>query len=264
MGLQSHHSSLWSRSQKPIAFGLVGALLLAFSLLATARIVLQDVADPPFEKLASGNPEERAEAQAAFLPWIAADPGAAREILLEKYLAEDDPELRVRLFRLVERAYFPPSHGYLGIVMRVSGFIDPQLGPRGKPGVDVIEVVPDSQAEKYGLKPGDRIFGVNSWRAKLRQPTIRRFDEMPTDPFRDQIRSYLPGTKVTLHLERGGKEIELPFVLGTFPTPGEITRAEGQRRGVAEREEVEQVRQFEAWMRKQMSLVKVFPDVPTD
>jgi len=82
-------------------------LLLALAKISLAREPLVPLPDPDFSKLSQGDFAERNEVQLSVIPWIANDPEHATEILLGLYHGSKSPEVRARLFDLLERAYFP-------------------------------------------------------------------------------------------------------------------------------------------------------------
>lgn len=91
------------------------------------------------------------------------------------------------------------GRGYLGIMYEMA--LDGS-------GIVVLEVVPNTPAEKANLMVGDVISKVND----------KRMNDGTT--FANTIAGYRPGTKVTLGVVRNGKEEKIPVVLAK--------RAEGQ------------------------------------
>jgi len=205
-------------------------LLLALAKISLAREPLVPLPDPDFSKLSQGDFAERNEVQLSVIPWIANDPEHATEILLGLYHGSKSPELRARLFDLLERAYFPPTRGYLGISMA-------RIFRQSTEGLLVDSVVPGSQAEKHGLLAGDRIMKVGDWKASASRNLSRLFTQ--------QIQSYRPGSVIDLVVLRNQKTFPLKFRLGVFPTPRQQIR---QRSGepISPRL-VEQVKEFEGW-----------------
>ncbi len=74
-------------------------------------------------------------------------------------------------------------------------------------GAEVQEVLPGSPAEEAGLKVGD---------------LIREVDGRPVStarPLAELLSAYRPGDRVTLTVEREGREMEIRVTLGRRPSP---------------------------------------------
>jgi serine protease Do len=93
------------------------------------------------------------------------------------------------------------TRGYLGVVI---GDIDNELSKvyKRKEGALILDISTDTPAAKYGLKRGDLIYAINGKDVKDRTS------------LQNTIASFKPDEKVTLHIERDRKEIELNIVLG--------------------------------------------------
>lgn len=72
-------------------------------------------------------------------------------------------------------------------------------------GAEVQEVIPGSPAEKAGLRVGDVILAVDDKRVTAAQPLA------------EILASYRPGDRVTLTVEREGKQLEIRVTLGRRP-----------------------------------------------
>ncbi|MCS7283224.1 MAG: PDZ domain-containing protein [Anaerolineae bacterium] len=72
-------------------------------------------------------------------------------------------------------------------------------------GAEVQEVIPGSPAEEAGLQVGDLITAVNGERVTAARPLA------------EILASYRPGDRVTLTVEREGKELKIPVTLGRRP-----------------------------------------------
>ncbi|MEK7487473.1 MAG: S1C family serine protease, partial [Planctomycetota bacterium] len=70
-------------------------------------------------------------------------------------------------------------------------------------GMKVLQIVPDSAAEKGGILIGDIILSCDG-------NTLKEFDI-----FKDYISSQSPGTKVTLVVLRDDKQVEMPITIGS-------------------------------------------------
>lgn len=123
----------------------------------------------------------------------------------------DDPEVRERclavLHELVNDEYQKEGEGYIGIRMRDEMVAVPgDAKPRG--GIRVIQVVPDSAANKAGLMLNDLIVGLNDqvWR-----------DSSPSLPFSDKVRRLKPRSRIRLKVLRNGNLLDLEVTLGRRP-----------------------------------------------
>ena len=95
--------------------------------------------------------------------------------------------------------------GQLGItVQKVTSDIASSLGMKEAKGVLVAQVQPGSPAELAGLKKGDIITAFNG--TEVNDPNV----------FRNQVASRLPGTEVTLTIQRDGREQQVRATLGEF------------------------------------------------
>jgi len=171
-----------------------------------------------FEGLTSSDFKAREEAQNTFLDWIFLNPVVALDQVLQVYLSSDDPELRMRLLPVLERAYFPPK-GYVGIIMQPA-FLDalgriPGNLATGK-GILVKSVVPGTPAELSGLRERDVIVQMDEWEVEGGVDL--------NNLFADRIQAHPPGKKIQLKVLRGGEEVVVALQLGILPTPSERAR----------------------------------------
>ena len=99
------------------------------------------------------------------------------------------------------------TRGYLGIVMHPEK-ITPELaevfGLKDNKGVLITEVVPDSPADKGGLKRRDIILEMDG-------ETVEDWQS-----FRNNVAMLEPGTKVTLNVFRNGKKKEIEVEIGSL------------------------------------------------
>ena len=106
------------------------------------------------------------------------------------------------------------DHSFLGIQMAQ---ITPQLkeqlksqtnfGLNADQGVLIVDVVPNSPAEKAGLKPGDVI------------NTIAEQKVTETDEVQQVVAKTKVGEKLTLGLQRDDKQVDIKVKVGILPTP---------------------------------------------
>ena len=220
--------------------------LFTGTLLAGEKPNLARLADTDFTK--------RKIAQEEIAGWATQFPTEAKEELLQKYLDSPEPEMRVRLIALLERAYFP-TKGYVGVVMRAD-FLD-HLGriPRLQKGeafvgvgVRIITVAPGTPAEASGIKVGDVILQINDWEVKG-GVTI-------TSSVAAQIQKHPPQTPISLKIRRGEEIIDLKVKLGILPVPSERARSllasDDMKSGLLPAELAQQIREFRLWLTKKI------------
>lgn len=189
------------------AFTAISASLVSCPLQAKVVELPSNV----FAQLKSQDFKSRESAESELLLWGRERPGPAMDELLRQSRIADDPEVRQRclnvLRELVIDEYLKDGEGYLGIMM---GDAIENVPGDEKPRsvINVVQVVPDSAAQRGGLQPNDVIIALDDfiWRegaARL--------------PFSEKIRAKKPNTKVALKVIRNGKIIELPITLGRRP-----------------------------------------------
>ena len=114
-------------------------------------------------------------------------------------------------FNLIEHGSI--KHPYLGIKM--GHLEEEQLKAEGLPkdtvGVYVVEIVPDSPAQKSGIQPGDIIQKVEG--KEINNPTI----------IAGIVRNKKVGDKVHVRLLRGGQAKVLTLIVGSLPNDEGIT-----------------------------------------
>lgn len=215
---------------------------------------LQGQDKPDLDSLADPNYAKREIAQTKAKIWATEYPEEAKKELLKRYLSSPEPELRVRLIALLERAYFPPK-GYVGVVMRAD-FLNqfrrvPRL-PQGQEfvgsGVRIITVAPGTPAEKSGLKVGDVILKINDWEVKG--------GEEITTSVAAQIQKHPPKTPVSIQVRRGEDLIDLKLKLGILPVPSERARSllasDDTGSGLLPDDLAQQIVEFRVWLAEQI------------
>lgn len=150
---------------------------------------------------------ERETAQETLVVWSRAHPGPAMAELLGQSHKANDPEVRERCLSilrvLVMDEYLKEGEGYLGIGLKDE--ITNVLGePRPRALIRVLQVQPNSPAERAGILPNDLIVGINGevWHETL---------------FRENVRMMKPNGAVDLKLLRGGEILNLKVTLGRRP-----------------------------------------------
>jgi serine protease Do len=110
------------------------------------------------------------------------------------------------------------TRGYIGVTAQdLTPELVQSFGLKDAKGALVAQVIPDSPAQKAGLKQGD---------------VIVKFNGEPVDaivPFRNKIAMTVPGTSVELTIIREGKEKVFPVTIEKIPSAEQVasTRPEG-------------------------------------
>lgn len=175
--------------------------------------------DEDIDLLGSSDFAEREKAQITVHDRIANHPTDARDEILKFYLATTDPEQRIRLLPILERAYFPPK-GFLGILMDPTRANLLRQGrvpqDRMEKGIRVMRVYPGTPAEESGLRQGDVIVKMNDW--------IVEGGADLNDLFAMRIQEHPPSVVIRLEVKRGEEAFGLDLKLGILPVPSERAR----------------------------------------
>lgn len=204
----------------------------------------------PPESLANLKSEEfrqRESAQADLLAWARRQPDAAIDELFRLSRVADDPEVRERcldvLRELVNDEYLKDGEGFIGIRMldelaNIPG--DPK--PRGV--IRVIQVIPDSAAQKAGLQLNDLIAGLGDqvWPAG---PVYLSFSE--------KIRQLKPNTKVTLKVLRNGNLMDIEVTLGRRSPAADNPFLDGRQVDLEAAERAAKEAYFRRWLERRKS-----------
>ncbi|HDD61966.1 MAG TPA: PDZ domain-containing protein [Chloroflexi bacterium] len=124
-----------------------------------------------------------------------------------------------------EGAYQHPWIGISG--MTLASDIAEEMGlDRDQHGVLVVDVVPDSPAEKAGLIGSDQLAEIDGQEIRLGGDVIVEVDDEPIRDFED-LTAYLArntssGQDIELKVLREGKEISLNLTLGVRPTASNL------------------------------------------
>ncbi len=200
------------------------------------------------ENLSSDHFDVREKAYADLEKWSLQTLTVAPEQLHQAWKESDDPEVQTRCYSLMRKALlqrkFGKGKGFLGIQMLG---VDLPGKAVGHQAVSVLQVLENTPAQKVGLKPGDLIVGVDE------------VDLMPADPeqrqqfgvgvvqshavsrFSTYIKSRQPGDKVTLHLLRGDKPLDVDVALMRLPPESDPERGRHER---------EEAQFFQQWLEK--------------
>ncbi len=165
----------------------------------------------PFADLQSKEFSIREAAQLELLSWARQRPEPGMSELFLQSRVADDPEVRERclnvLRELVADEYMKDGEGYVGIMMRDMVANIPG-DPKPRSVINVMQVLADSAAQRAGLQANDLIAGLDD---------LVWHDGLASLPFSEMIRSKKPENKVTLHVLRDGKLIDLAVILKRRP-----------------------------------------------
>lgn len=200
------------------------------------------------EKLSSDDFSLREKAYADLEEWSLRTLTASPELLHEAWKESDDPEVQTRCYSLMRKAIlqreFGKGKGFLGIQMLG---VDLPGEAAGHQAVSVQQVLDGTPAQKVGLRPGDLIVGVDKVNLMPPDPQQARqfgFEVVQSHAvsrFSTYIKSRQPGDKVTLHLLRDGKSMDVDVALMKLPPESDPDW---------ERREHEQGQFFQQWLEK--------------
>ena len=201
-------STMFRRSMRPvILFGVCTVLMvwMAFPLGAL------DLPPEPLADLKSEEFSKRENAQAELVAWARLQPEAAMDELFRQSQVADDPEVRARclavLHDLVNDVYQKEGEGYIGIQMR-DELADVPNDPKPRRVIRVVQVMPDSAAQRAGLQLNDLIVGLED---------LVWHEGTASLPFSEKIRQFKPDSKIGLKVLRNGKLMDIEVTLGRRP-----------------------------------------------
>lgn len=180
-------------------------------LASSAAVWSVELPLPTITKLKSEEFRTREEAQRELLEWARRHPKGAMDELFRQSRVADNPEVRERcldvLRELVNDEYLKDGEGYIGIQM-MDAVVAVPGDPAPRSGIRVMQVVPDSAAERAGLRQNDLIVELDKqiWRDG---PVLLLFAE--------KIRGMKPGSQIVLKILRDGKLEDLRVTLGRRP-----------------------------------------------
>lgn len=183
--------------------------LLVFAV--PGGMVAAELPKDSFQRLNAEGYRDREDAQVELLGWARRHPAEALDELFRQSRVAEDPEVRERclgvLRELVNDEYSREGEGFIGISMRNEVAMVPE-DPKPRGVIRVVHVVPDSAADRAGLRINDLIVGLNDlvWR-----------EEQPSQPFSERIRQMKPDTKVALKVLREGGLMTVEVKLGRRP-----------------------------------------------
>lgn len=167
----------------------------------------------PFANLRSEEFRKRESAQAELLAWAREQREPAIDELFRQSRVADDPEVRERcvgvLRELVNDQFMKEGEGFLGISMQlVNEIVNFPGDPKPRVAVKVLQVLPDSAAQKAGLQFNDLIVGLGD---------VAWYEGIAYDLFRERIRQMKPDTKIDLKIMRNGNAMDVEVRLGRRP-----------------------------------------------
>ena len=136
--------------------------------------------------------------------------------LQQAYHQTDDLEVLLRIDRIVHIGYLIHhvfgKTGFLGIrrSSRYPGHNEDPRIPQGHFGIQLAMVLPDTGAERAGLRKGDIIIALDG--GPLHGSHIQAFAK-----FSEEIRNRGPGGQLTLTVLRGPSTMEIQATLGPVP-----------------------------------------------
>lgn len=153
----------------------------------------------------------REAAQLDLLSWARQQADPAMSELFHQSRVAEDPEVRERclsvLRELVADEYMKDGEGYVGIMMR-DMIADIPGDPKPRSVINVMQILADSAAQRAGLQVNDLITGLDD---------LVWHEGLASLPFSEKIRSKKPDSKITLHVLRDGKLIDLVAILKRRP-----------------------------------------------
>ncbi len=196
---------------------------------------------------------DRKSAQEWLGRWVILNHEGAREALLSEYFETKDPEVRVRLTLLLERAYFPLK-GFMGVMMAPYGGGERKIvgGKKVVKGIRVSSLTAGEAAEKAGIREGDVILNFGEWEVLGDPLTINGL-------LAERVQKLKPGKPVKLVLKRGKDLVEVDFELGILPTPRErirsfeSARSEGGVNYLMPNDLLKEAQGFEKWLESEIN-----------
>jgi len=170
------------------------------------------------EQLESDQYQVRDQAYGQLSKWTKSHLKTAPEQLYEIWNAHEQPEVKTRCYELMKESVisrkFGRGKGFVGILMDV--LVAPKLGGEIKKGILIAQALPNTPAEKAGLKKGDLILGIDEI----------DFNHLPKEHggadvrtlFQEYVKLKQPDDVIVLHLLRGEKKIDKKVTLMKRPS----------------------------------------------
>lgn len=217
---------------KSLIIKLWSGIILGVGVSAMA--VASDLPDGSIQKLGSDQFEERQAAYAELKKWTKENIRTSPESLREVWSQSSDPEVKTRCYTLMKEALisrqFGRGKGFVGIMMDLA-VIGGQAQGKARACISIVQVVPDTPAQKAGLLVGDRICGVDAVDFNKLPVKDQRVDIRSI--FQTYVKSKHPDDVITLHLERAGKKMDQEVTLMRRPASADLghERKEAQKEG---------------------------------
>lgn len=195
----------------PVKHGPVWMLVTLLFMVTVAPVWCLELPKDLLSALQSDQFRTREDAQTKLLAWARQQPQPAMDVLYRVSRTHGEPEVRERclsvLRELVNDEYLKEGEGFLGIQMlEEKALVPDEAKPRSV--IRVTHLVPDSAAQKAGVKLNDLITGLDDKKWQ---------DDTVLQPFMNHVRQVKPGNAVILRILRNGEMINLEVKLGRRP-----------------------------------------------
>lgn len=221
-------------------------MLPVFFVAALAPMASQALELPPeiVTGLAADRFRDRENAETELLAWARQRADKAADLLFSEAQENPDPEVRGRclsvLKDIVNDEYLREGQGYIGILMRNEVMLVPG-DERLRRVIRVMQVVPESPAEKAGLAVGDIIAGTSE---------LKWYDGEASEQFGKAIQELKPRTKVVLKVLRDHESRDVEVVLGRRPPAAEAAFMNGDPEAAMEAAEHAREAFFKDWIKR--------------
>jgi len=246
---------MWCGSLAVMKLSMMCAGVCGLLFVGSTSIVLAEkdgvgdgVPDGVVEQLSSEKFEVRVGAYAELKKWSKKNPKSSPAQLHKIWVSSDDPEVKTRCYTLMKEMViqrkFGKGKGFVGIMMdpMVIGGGQPQ--GKAKVGIRIVQVLPNTPANKAGLQPGDFIVGIDELDFNKLPVEKKQIDVRTT--FQEYVKSKQPDDVITLHLLRAGKAMDQDVTL--MKRPASADRGFFNRGENLERAESEAY--FEKWLKQ--------------
>jgi len=182
-----------------------GTVFLLLSLLIAPLVSAEPGKEFSFDdalkRLGHDQFKERVAAQAELREWGQARVEEAIGVFYKIFRSHEDPEIRLRCRELLKELVLlnlaEEGEGYIGVKMMDQVIMKP--GGQATSAVRITEVMPETPAEKFKLKVGDLVTGIDE---------VQFGRGVATVAFGQYVRSKKPEEVVTLHLLRNGEAMK--------------------------------------------------------
>lgn len=228
---------------------ILGIGVCGFVFFGLGGVLMADgVPSAAVKKLSSDQFEVRADAYNQLKKWTKENLKTSPELLHKVWSGSKDPEVKTRCYALMKDAViqreFGRGKGFVGIMM------DPVVigaKPQGKAqrGINIVQVLPNTPAQKAKLRPGDVIVGIDDLDFNQLPENQQKVDVRSL--FQNYVKSKHPDDVITLHLLRGGKKMDQDVTL--MKRPASADQFFLRPGDTSERNESEVF--FEQWLKKE-------------